>query len=517
MIEPRLSAPKRFVRALGVPLLLGAFAFSATGVVPANASPRIDAAVAGKPSGSDSRYPRVPTISDAVTGGSRTGAHWHALGPDIVSKYGYTETEYFASGTASNLGRDWSGIAANPGSATPQTADYKTSVVVLRPADPRDFNGRTIVEWANASATFDLHLVTTTAHRHLMEQGYAVVTVTAQPISIDSPVGLKAWDPVRYGSLKHPGEQFNQDIFGQIAASVKQDPKSAQKLLGGLKTKTLVGFGSSQSCVWLVPFTNVVQAAHPVFDSMLLIVCNAVGLNTSVVKTLLVTGEDERSPSGPGPRGESPPPTKSFRTWQMAGAAHVDRENSSLIERNIARDQTAGNTGTWPSTVPFDYETNYQYGELLPASSPGTCGRSFYPQRFAFAAGMEAVSAWVKGGAAPKDLRLKLVAPGGPLARDAFGNAIGGFRSPVVDVPIATYTGDVCGGITTPFDSARIAKLYPSHSAYVKKMQKATTKAVAKRQMTVSDGCQLMTRAVRSSIGGNDVYKRPIPECKRRR
>src|SRR4029453_17012856 len=72
------------------------------------------------------------------------------------------------------------------------------------------------------------------------------------------------------------------------------------------------------------------------------------------------------------------------------------------------------------------------------------------------------------------------------IERDQYGNAKGGVRTPVVDVPIATNTGEqnaggsFCAlfGTTAPLDAGAVAALYPTEADYVKKFDAATAKAV---------------------------------------
>ena len=59
---------------------------------------------------------------------------------------------------------------------------------------------------------------------------------------------------------------------------------------------------------------------------------------------------------------------------------------------------------------------------------------------------------------------------------DDDGNAVGGVRTPFVDVPVATLAGvgntpGFCSlfGTTVPFTQAKLSSLYKSHSAFVAK------------------------------------------------
>src|SRR5207244_429656 len=77
------------------------------------------------------------------------------------------------------------------------------------------------------------------------------------------------------------------------------------------------------------------------------------------------------------------------------------------------------------------------------------------------------------------------VGPPVAINKDADGNALGGIRTPQVDVPIATFTGQQSGAIicqlfgsTTPFDAAKLASLYPTHKAFTSAYSKALKRAV---------------------------------------
>ena len=75
-----------------------------------------------------------------------------------------------------------------------------------------------------------------------------------------------------------------------------------------------------------------------------------------------------------------------------------------------------------------------------------------------------------------------------PIVRDSYGNAKGGVRLPEVEAPTATIDGtrnDVAKaapgaqnfcflfGRTVPFERDKLASLYPSHDAFVKRFTAA--------------------------------------------
>jgi hypothetical protein len=91
----------------------------------------------------------------------------------------------------------------------------------------------------------------------------------------------------------------------------------------------------------------------------------------------------------------------------------------------------------------------------------------------------------------------------GGAAQDQYGNALGGLRLPVVDVPVAQYDATTCGlyGQTITLDPATLRETYPTHEAYVEQMQQATDVAIANGYLLPADGEDLMARARASPIG----------------
>jgi hypothetical protein len=117
----------------------------------------------------------------------------------------------------------------------------------------------------------------------------------------------------------------------------------------------------------------------------------------------------------------------------------------------------------------------------------------------------------VRTGKAPKSAPRLDVSAGPPVTinRDAKGNGLGGIRTPQLDVPIATFTGEQDGGIlcrlfgtTTPFDNATLASAYPSHKTFVSKYNKALKRAVKKGWIVKADAKLIKKWAAGSNIGG---------------
>jgi hypothetical protein len=119
------------------------------------------------------------------------------------------------------------------------------------------------------------------------------------------------------------------------------------------------------------------------------------------------------------------------------------------------------------------------------AASCGTANNG--PEHWVEDTAIYALNAWVQSGQLPATgALLTLATAGNGYAKDSNGNTLGGVRSPAVDVPIAAYSGQpssasagniLCSffGQTTPFTTAQLMTLYPTHNDYVSKVTAAAT------------------------------------------
>ena len=154
-----------------------------------------------------------PTLSDPPAGikGYPLWDSYYDLAP-----FGYEEQELFVSGTAQTAG----------GAAAP----YTTRIIVNRPTDPAKFNGTVLLDWVNVTAQFENAVDTVEAWQSLLREGFAVVWVSAQAAGLCcTPLTPEVWDPVRYGSLHHPGDDYAADMFSQIAKAMA---KASSRVVG---------------------------------------------------------------------------------------------------------------------------------------------------------------------------------------------------------------------------------------------------------------------------------------------
>jgi Alpha/beta hydrolase domain len=166
------------------------------------------------------------------------------------------------------------------------------------------------------------------------------------------------------------------------------------------------------------------------------------------------------------------PNTRWIRTWEVAGTAHSDA-----------------------------YELG-PFAKLLGCTTPINSG----PQHPVVEAALSALTGWMTTGAAPPVASELQLASSNPIviARDRFGNAIGGVRTPSVDVPVATVSGiaprganALCSllGSTTPFAPDELQQLYHTKAEYLADYQQSLSKTIAGGYVRASDRVSLLAQA----------------------
>ena len=393
---------------------------------------------------------------------------------DLVDKYDYVEEEYYVEGLAPEYVHD--------GETTTTVAPggpyaYKTRVIVRRPKSSRQFNGTVILEWINVvpMRRYDFESDWNLSHEHLMRRGFAHVGASLQTHGIDSPTGLKAWNASRYGSLDVTAggtfmdDQLSVAIFSQVAQALKT-PRGTS-LLGNLTARNVIATGQSASAVHLTRYYNSVHPQHGVVDGFVLHGPVAGGTVRTDLRTpawKLLAESDVIH----GQAAVRQPDSDYFRTWEVAGASHLDVDIMAAHDRLRARD-------------------------LPPAAGPDSSIRcdgatpSRVPARLVQDALYDRMKQWVEAKVPPpRAPRITMSSIGKPgtmqerlsvAARDEHGNALGGIRLAQFAVATATNTGQNDGpgfcslyGSHEPFDAGTIARLYSTRATYVAEVNRIT-------------------------------------------
>lgn len=485
-------------------------------------SGRDDVTTTTAPSGFDAQPPAEITVPPAE------GKGINFPQPAASPPDGYVVEELFVGGTATSFEAidtpDDGHWTARPA----DTAPYRTRAIVRRPTDPADFSGTVLVEWFNVSA---IEAAPDWGYLHdaIGRDGHAYVGVSVQAqgveggetlldvdvdaeqadqsgASVDAS-GLRNVDPDRYGTLTHPGDAYSFDILNQVGVAVAD---GSADLLGGLEPARVIAMGESQSAMFMSTYVNAIHPLAPVFDGFLIhsrgsmlpavdgtyvsnssadasdLLERGVTIRTDLdVPVMLVEAETDLTVLGYANARQ--PDTDRVRTWEVAGTAHADSETLRAV---IGGPRDPG------------------VGSLL-GCGPVNSG----PHKEVLRAAVHHLVGWVAGGDPPPEgERIEMAEGDEPtIARDDRGNAIGGVRNPLVDVPAATLTGDPPGGgsvddlvgdgdgicllfgQTIPFDAATMTALYGDADTYLERFRASADEAVAAGFMLRPDADALLT------------------------
>jgi len=431
----------------------------------------------------------APTVTGPVTGGAHDSP-FNPMPKRLADQYGYEEHEYFIAGTATGYQPTGTWAADGAWSATPAgpSATYQTRILVRRPVDAARFDGVVVVEWLNVTSGMDSDPDFGFAGEQLMSEGATWVGVSTQSVGVNGgakiPIpgfdakALKEWDPQRYGTLVHPGDDYAFDIFSQAAQAIRRP--SGVDPLDGLKATTVIATGESQSAINMVTYVDAIQPIAQIYDGFMIHSRggSAGGINTASPGTVpkivhirddlavpVMQFETETDLFGLGFEPARQPDTPRLVTWEVAGTAHADQ-----------------------STLDYGFESGRQIDPDTKLDFSQQCGTiNNGPQRAVARQAFSSLIGWAQGGPPPAPSPLIQTADGA-IVRDATGNALGGIRTPPVDVPISTLSGEptpgssvICSlfGSTTPFTSTQLATAYPTHDDYVAGVQKSADAAVA--------------------------------------
>lgn len=437
------------------------------------------------PSSADKATARLPMVSGQVTGGER-GFPQTTTPVDLVAA-GFVEEEHFLSGVATSFRYTTPPGSDGVWSVEPaEAASYVTRILVRRPDDPGAFNGTVVVEWLNVSSNVDVDVDFGFFAEEVLRGGYAWVGVTAQAVAVtstgggafgDTAVGLAAWDPERYGQLAHPGDPFSYDIFSQAGSVLRND--EGRRVLGGVAPELILAVGESQSAFRLATYVNGVDPLVRVYDGFLVHSRDGgaapfddtplggvsdepatTRLRTDrgvpILQVLTETDLFALRPGAPFPDARQPDDDR-IRTWEMAGTAHSDATYLRRLHEQGSR----------------QFEDFIDLQGVLPVANDG-------PQAYVMRAALRSLREWALGGPLPTSA-APLQVIDGAIARDAHGNALGGLRTPPVDVPAATLTGEGTPmiGSTTRFTPEQLHELYGDRDAYLQAFRGALETAVA--------------------------------------
>jgi len=418
---------------------------------------------------------RIPAVDAAsLEGPVTTGTI--SLPTDLrefdISTVGYVQEEWFASGIATAyVAVGGTGLDGRWDTQPASTAAYKTRIIVRRPGNPSDWNGTVIVEWLNVSGPFEIYAAWSYMWPAMVDAGAVHIALTAQAFGIEGgdsllgdmgPVpGLRESNPERYGSLVHPGDSYSFDIASQVGAALKS--QAAAALFGGRPAERLIMSGEGQSAGFLVTYINAVQPVANAYDGFF--VHKRGGSAANLDGSLNIDDALNPIQIGVQIRDDLDDPVLIFET-----------ETDITVQRYAAARQVDTDLiRTWEVAGAAHADAHFVGGSF------DACGRPINngPHHYVATAGLAAIMRWVEQGETPpRSDRIQTSGEGEQtvITRDEQGIALGGIRTPSVDVPISTLTGEAppggpsfCRlfGASYPFDDAMLTSLYGTKANYL--------------------------------------------------
>jgi hypothetical protein len=441
-------------------------------------------------------------------------------------KAGYVEEEFFVSGRANVY--DW----ATDGSAAVKTpnAPYTTRIMLRRPADPRRFSGNVIVEIGNVGRGYDFSFTWGVSHDYFMENGDAWVAITYAPENLEA---LKKFNPTRYGSLSMANPTANErcapganaaaapapleeglrwDMISQVGALLKAARPGGP--LAGFEVQRVYGTShGGELATYTAVFHPRAKLANgkPVYDGYIqhrhpgmtrLRRCGAAAaandprqiLRNVDVPVIRVVSQTDVLGTYARRREDSDAPGDRYRLYEIAGAPHADASFYPYMP--TVADQKKTGFDAFLNSWPFPDQCEQEISLLrVPIMT------------YALDAAFANLTRWVRDGVPPPRAERVAVQNGGtPQARvvlDQVGNAVGGVRTPYLDVPVATYHTStkgpgLCGNLAhmEAFDWARLNTLHGSPGNYAAKVSESVDRLVRERWLTESDGRKIKAEVV---------------------
>ncbi|MDT8398211.1 MAG: alpha/beta hydrolase domain-containing protein [Pseudomonadales bacterium] len=475
----------------------------------------------------------------------------HQQQPLALADYGYVEEEYLVSGNARVFdlptGFGYTVLAQGP---------YTTRILVRRPGSDSEFSGIAIVESLNPSSPVDLPVMWAESYRQFMADGHAWIGLTIKPNTIKS---LQRFDPARYGTLAMPHPtagpgcspgQINPwsqpttpadetglawDILSQVGALLKSHStdnplnRPAERLFMTGQSQT-AGYSRTYATFFGADITEA--DGTPLYDAYLYSGSPPWQVPIHQCAAGFAAGDPRLLTSAPGVpvielfaegdigtniatrRPDSDQTPDLFRRYEVAGASHVEpwEQLSFASEEDMLRATGQASAINEANCVPKDVEA------------------SDFPIRYVFNAAWRNLERWVSQGVpAPKAERLQLIdpdtvnpglvreassfSPAQAFVKDANGNAVGGVRTPFVDVPTARWVGAkqaadsatpdfgcIFEGYKIAFSREKLRALYPTHPDYVEKVARSAQALEAQGWLTAMDRAEIIVEAQAADV-----------------
>lgn len=459
----------------------------ASGVLVASVAARTLAANSSAPSAAAIKGP-IPVVAgsdEPFRGNNAQPVAGPGLPPPVLIPFGYVEEEYVVSGVVDGRA-------------------YSTSLLVRKPSDSAKFSGLVAVETIHAGGAIPFWGA---GGQFWMPNGHAWVAVASQRAALQDRA--KPANPKRYASLdvpdlgggapssSNPGpnqqDLFSQAIMTQVGQLLKNN--DSQGPLQKMHVRKLIMGGASQTGDTTLRYIENSHArairpdGKPIYDGYMptmafprapLPVVNVPVMHV-VVEADLMNALREGRAVEVGPDRDAR--NAGYRHYQLTGASHV-------VTRGM----------TDPAQVSPNLKNGLKPGEQL----------SQFPNVPFFNAFLDAFVPWVLRDVAPPSAP-RIARVNGTISRDAVGNALGGIRSPYVDIPTVHYVASAMGGngddpsrrmfgIQEGIPAEQLKQRYSSRTNYLRQFNEQIDRLAADRWVRHADGEVLKTEEARNPL-----------------
>lgn len=452
-----------------------------------------------------------------------------AVGRSQLASFGYREEEYLFTGT-SNVYR--TGPNGKP-EAEFANCPYTDRMIIRRPECDGDFSGSVMVEIINSTANFDIERIWAETSGYIMRHGHIYVGVTSKPNVFPA---LQRFDAGRYGRLNwhNPayGAKVQPDPIEKVAQLGPEDQemgliwdilmelpaflRGADSPVKGVRFVYLTGW--SQSCSYINRLVNSFVypdkvCREPLYDGYLAAggvhslttplnryECNLPSdsmdrrIDFCPVPLIEINTESENSNFGgfagyQARREDSNSPGFRYRYMEATGSCH----DSTHTCRDYGR---------------YDHDIEQALGIRLKGFDRVPCPND-YPKHFSFHVAMQNMVFWAEKGIPPISVPRISQSAAGINRKDAFGNTIGGMRTPLLELPVVRYCSFVENGDGSVnylmghndnFSSTLIKELYLDAEHYRERAMALIQEEVSCGMVLQEDAAQLLDYCVNTAI-----------------
>lgn len=432
--------------------------------------------------------------------------------PLDVADYGYVEEEFFLTGVANVYDVDEKDMPV----VVKKELPYKNRILVRRPTSEEKFSGRVYVDIMNATQGYDIEDLWHRVYLWCMEEGHAYIGITSKPVNVMS---LKNFDYERYGDLNWsngelveapvisrsatiPGteEGLFWDMLSQLGLLLRQ---GGENCLGGYTVKNIYLTGQSQSGAYLNTYISYFDRyakrknGKSIFDGYMNIVGALVQRSirqSGTIGNLRLLKRNMHPSSTPYICISSEADLYLFNLFVEGNLMQMKIENADTAENKCRYYEIPGAPHTdIVCPVLTALSEIEKAGGKTPNLNPELLKNINDMHVEYYICGLlEKLHEWATEGKAP-EVCIPLVREGDDLARDEYGNAMGGLRSAYVDVPVAGYVASnpedpegICGAMTY-FSKEKVEELYGSTEGYLKKFAEYSDTQAEKGWLTRRD------------------------------